>query len=596
MSDHPGAGTKARRKRRPSSVRVGMLCRFGCSELSLPVRATVWRKRAWIRPSSSDLRGKAVAVGAPELVDLAVSQQQVDHRVLTAQPLEGRSVGRVPGLGLAALRETELLVQHGLELLGGVDLEVVANRRSDRVLERRRLCAQVLRDPTQHVGVDADAPVLHARQHPEQGQLHLPVQGAELGILELGRQCLDELRDRGRVLAEQGVVHALVVEQGGRCRGVSRPGRRSPGDVRVHLCELVAAAARVKQVRGDRRVVLGDAEVDAARQRGAPELLEIMSGRSRASGEGPQDSVDVARRALDRTGDSALGVRDQQAADRLAGERGVHDEGALLLDGARDERRHAVRRCERVRDRGGIASGVGSGALSTTAVGAVGPRSEEPCVEELLDPRPLALHVDGLEARARPVALPPADSQLVRVDVEVHVADQPHHAGVAASELLVGCQVLAELGSQPTQVAEQLVEVTELGKQFRCSLLPHPRDAGEVVRGVSTQRREQRVAGGLDAGALHDPRLVVERVVRHAPAVVQHAHEGVLHELEAVSVARHDDHVAPLVACPRRERREHVVRLEADLRDNGDRQRSEEIDDDPELRLELGGVASLPPL
>ena len=37
----------------PSSVRTGMLWRFGWSEESRPVRATVWLKDAWIRPSAA---------------------------------------------------------------------------------------------------------------------------------------------------------------------------------------------------------------------------------------------------------------------------------------------------------------------------------------------------------------------------------------------------------------------------------------------------------------------------------------------------------------------------------------------------------------
>ena len=49
----PRPGTKARRKRRPSSVRTGMLCRLGRSEDSRPVRATVWRNEAWMRPSAA---------------------------------------------------------------------------------------------------------------------------------------------------------------------------------------------------------------------------------------------------------------------------------------------------------------------------------------------------------------------------------------------------------------------------------------------------------------------------------------------------------------------------------------------------------------
>ena len=36
---------------RPSSVRMGMVCKFGSVELMRPVRASVWIKVEWMRPS-----------------------------------------------------------------------------------------------------------------------------------------------------------------------------------------------------------------------------------------------------------------------------------------------------------------------------------------------------------------------------------------------------------------------------------------------------------------------------------------------------------------------------------------------------------------
>ena len=49
----PSAGTNALRNWRPSSERTGMLCRFGWSDESRPVRATVWLNVAWMRPSGA---------------------------------------------------------------------------------------------------------------------------------------------------------------------------------------------------------------------------------------------------------------------------------------------------------------------------------------------------------------------------------------------------------------------------------------------------------------------------------------------------------------------------------------------------------------
>ncbi len=38
--------------RRPSSVRIGMFCRFGSEEESRPVAVTAWLKEVWMRPVS----------------------------------------------------------------------------------------------------------------------------------------------------------------------------------------------------------------------------------------------------------------------------------------------------------------------------------------------------------------------------------------------------------------------------------------------------------------------------------------------------------------------------------------------------------------
>jgi hypothetical protein len=47
----PSAGTKPRRISAPSSVRIGMFCRFGSLEESRPVAATVWLNEVCSRPS-----------------------------------------------------------------------------------------------------------------------------------------------------------------------------------------------------------------------------------------------------------------------------------------------------------------------------------------------------------------------------------------------------------------------------------------------------------------------------------------------------------------------------------------------------------------
>ncbi len=72
-----------------------MLCRLGFSEERRPVRATIWVNMAWMRPSGSTASMSGAAVGAAQLLDLAVAQDQRDDRVLVLDRLEARGVGRV---------------------------------------------------------------------------------------------------------------------------------------------------------------------------------------------------------------------------------------------------------------------------------------------------------------------------------------------------------------------------------------------------------------------------------------------------------------------------------------------------------------------
>ena len=103
---------------------------------------------------------------------------------------------------------------------------------------------------------------------------------------------------------------------------------------------------------------------------------------------------------------------------------------------------------------------------------------------------------------------------------------------------------VAQLGRLLVEVGEDAVEaavgVDELGRR----LLPHAGHAGQVVGRVAPQRRVLRGTGaGVHAGALLDAGLVVEHVVGHAPAVVEHLDVRVLDELVGVAVAGDDDDV-----------------------------------------------------
>ena len=101
------------------------------------------------------------AVGAAQLLDLAVAQDQRDDLVLVLDRLEARGVGRVARLDLLHRRETHLVEEDRLELLGRVDLELVTGDLLDLLVERGRLLGELLGDRAQEFDVDADAARLH---------------------------------------------------------------------------------------------------------------------------------------------------------------------------------------------------------------------------------------------------------------------------------------------------------------------------------------------------------------------------------------------------------------------------------------------------
>ena len=78
---------------------------------------------------------------------------------------------------------------------------------------------------------------------------------------------------------------------------------------------------------------------------------------------------------------------------------------------------------------------------------------------------------------------------------------------------------------------------------------PTPGTPGKVVGGVAAHRGVDHVVRGLDARPLLDPRLVVERVVRHTALVVEHLDVRILDQLVHVAVAGDDDDVVAGVAA-----------------------------------------------
>ena len=118
----------ARRISRPSSVRIGMFCRFGSVLDSRPVAATV----CWIGGVDAAVVADRLAQpldGRLEPGDVPVPQQVGEERVpgLLVQADQRVGVGGVPGLGALGLGHVQLVEQHHLQLLGRAEVDLPAD-------------------------------------------------------------------------------------------------------------------------------------------------------------------------------------------------------------------------------------------------------------------------------------------------------------------------------------------------------------------------------------------------------------------------------------------------------------------------------------
>ena len=111
-------------------------------------------------------------------------QDELDDRVDAAQLLEDGRVGRVAGLGLAALRQAELHEQELAQLLGAADGELVADDGEDLGLEALDLGRELALEGSQRVPVEGDAGRLHAGEDRDQRQLDLGEQAVHALVTE----------------------------------------------------------------------------------------------------------------------------------------------------------------------------------------------------------------------------------------------------------------------------------------------------------------------------------------------------------------------------------------------------------------------------
>ena len=125
------------RMRRPTSLRIGMFCRFGLLDDSRPVAATAWLNDVCRRPVARvDQRRQRVHVRPLELRQRAVVDDLRGHRVQRRQLFQRVGVRRRAGLGAADDRQRQLAEQHLGQLLGRADVERHAGHGVDLLLQR----------------------------------------------------------------------------------------------------------------------------------------------------------------------------------------------------------------------------------------------------------------------------------------------------------------------------------------------------------------------------------------------------------------------------------------------------------------------------
>ena len=512
-----------------------------------------------------------------ELLDLAVLKQVVDDRVLAQQLLERRGVGRKAGLRLLLGCQPEPVEQDLAQLRGGVDVELLACVLPDLAAQAIAVVAELIVEPLQLGHVDPDADDLHARQHPHERDLDVVVQRCEPAPLQGGRQRIHQSCHRQG--APAGLLprrHRGVVEVELTLGRTGAVGQAGLGVAVEQFFEHVARLGRIDQVRRDHRVEHQRVHVDPVIEQSPHQGLGVVR-RELAAIDRHQRAQGIGDRGL---GDDLSGDPRHVAHRHVGDEREPFDRRAPFGTSERRRHRQRVRAgAQRLEQRGGRGRGVDDGHLGlddgrvrrgrAIAAGFLTQRFDEPVVQRA--------ELEEVEQFAHDGHVEVVGAQWCRTTVELHVAQQHHHLGVLTNLSFGLGQVLAQLRRLLVDVLEDAVDSAVLVDQLGGRLLAHSRHTRQVVGRITTQGRVLHVQLGAYTGALLDPGFVVQRVVRHAPPVVEHAHVGILDELVGVAVARDDQHLVAVVAGPRGERGDDVVGFEARCLDDRQPQRLDDL-------------------
>ena len=195
-----------------------------------------------------------------------------------------------------------------------------------------------------------------------------------------------------------------------------------------------------------------------------------------------------------------------------------------------------------------------STAKPSSASGSAGAkRLQEPVAQ---DPE-----LQGVEDLVHLVAVPLAEVQVVRADTQRHVADELGELAVALDAGDVGAQRVTGLAGDLVDPVDQGGQRPELLDPLGRGLLADAGDAGQVVAGVTAQRREVGVLRRRQAVLVLDLLRGESANVADCRGVVEHG-DVVVDELERVAVAGDDEDVHAVLGGLGGEGGDHVVGFE----------------------------------
>jgi len=197
-----------------------------------------------------------------------------------------------------------------------------------------------------------------------------------------------------------------------------------------------------------------------------------------------------------------------------------------------------------------------------------------------------------LSERARHDGVVPlTEAHRVEVDFDRHVAHDGGDHPRRERRPFVRGEVLSHLALDPSGLGrcQHGFERAVLLKQLGRGLLPHSRYAGDVVTRVALEPKVVRDLGGRDAVALQDLIGSHDRDIGDSLLGGDDLN-AIVHQLERIAVAGHEQYPHALGGSSHRERSQHVVAFPALQLDDGDRHGLEEPLDHGELGSQrLGG-------